>query len=142
VTGRNAARELLDHGTDPTDLIVIDTNTNAIEQATAFGAHTILGDGTHRHVLAQATDAGCIRHVIVAVVPDETALLTTMHARDLCPTATIATALRESAHIPFARRHGADHVINTAEAAGTAMAHAVHHAPAADLGRPRHRPRG
>lgn len=125
VTGRNAARELCDNGANPNDLVVVDTNPKAIERAIAFGAGAILGDGTHRHVLVKATDGGRIRHVIVAVVPDEAALLSTMHARSLCPTATITTALRESTCIPFVRRHGADHVITTAEATGETMAQSL-----------------
>lgn len=125
VTGLNAARYLLDHGTHPADLIVVDTRREAIEEATDLGAHAVLGDGTNRRVLAQAT-SGHIRHVVIAVVPDDAAVHATMLARELCPTATIATAVRDLAHVTFARRHGADHVVPTSESAGTALVHALH----------------
>lgn len=128
VTGASAARHLLDHGTDPTDLIVVDTRAKAVEEATELGAHAVLGDGTNRHVLAQAI-SGDVRHVVVAVVPDDAAVLATMLARDLCPTATIATAVRSLAHITFVRRHGADHVVTTSESTGTALVHALHDHP-------------
>lgn len=73
-----------------------------------------------------------VRHVIVTVVPDEAAVLATMLARELCPAATIVTAVRENAYIVFVRRHGADHVITTSEAAGEALGHALqdHRRPA------------
>lgn len=131
VTGANATSHLLDNGTDPGDLVVVDTDMQAVEQATTLGVRAILGDGTHRDVLTQAI-FNDVRHVIVAVVPDEAAVLATMLARELCPAATIVTAVRENAHIVFVRRHGADHVITTSEAAGEALGHALreHHPPA------------
>jgi voltage-gated potassium channel len=124
ITGTNAARHVLDSGTDPADLIVVDRHTTAVEQATDLGARAILGDGTDRHVLAQAV-SGQIRHVIVAVVPDDAAVLTTMLARELCPAATIVTAVRDNTHVTFVRRHGADHAVTTSEAAGTALGRAL-----------------
>lgn len=128
VTGLNAARYLLDHGTQPTDLIVIDISREAIKEAIELGAHAVLGDGTNRRVLVQAI-SGDIRHVVVTVVPDEAAVQATMLARDLCPTATIATAVRDLAHVTYVRRHGADHVVTTAESTGTALVHALNEHP-------------
>lgn len=128
VTGLNAARYLLDHGTHPADLIVVDTRREAIEEAIALGAHAVLGDGTNRRVLAQAT-SGHILRVVVAVVPDEAAVQATMLARDLCPIATIATAVRNLTHVKHVRRHGADHVVTTSESTGTALVHALHELP-------------
>lgn len=125
VTGLNAARYLLDHGTHPADLIVVDTRREAIEEATELGAHAVLGDGTNRRVLVQAT-SGHIRHVVVAVVPDEAAVHATMLARGLWPIATIATAVRSLADAAFVRRHGADHVVTTSESAGIALIDALH----------------
>lgn len=128
VTGASAAQYLLDHDTDPTDLIVVDIHREAVERAAELGAHVVLGDGTNRHVLRQAI-SGHVRHVVVAVVPDDAAVLVTMLARDLCPTATIATAVRNLAHVPFVRRHGADHVVTTSESTGTALVHALQDQP-------------
>jgi voltage-gated potassium channel Kch len=70
VTGVNAVRHLLDHGTDPTHLMVVDKKTKAVERAIAFGAGAILGDGTDRRLLARAVSKHT-RRVVVAVVPDE-----------------------------------------------------------------------
>ncbi|WP_030475069.1 NAD(P)-binding protein [Lentzea albidocapillata] len=125
VTGLSAVRYLLDHGIRPADLIVVDRRREAIEEATELGAHAVLGDGTNRLVLTQAT-SGHVLHVVVAVVPDEAAVQATMLARGLWPTATIATAVRSLARVAFVRRHGADHVVTTSESAGTALVHALH----------------
>lgn len=125
VTGAGAAHHLLDIGTDPADLVVVDRRPEAVEQAGALGVRGVVGDGTRRGVLVRAISRQ-VRHVVVAVVPDAAAVLSTMVARDLCPTAVVATAVRDSAHIVFVRRHGADHVVITSEEAGQALGDAVH----------------
>lgn len=130
VAGANAASHLLDNGVDPGDLVVVDTDAQAVERATALGIHAILGDGADRHVFARVISK-YVRRVVVAVVPDEAAVLITMLARELCPCATIVAAVRENAHVAFVRRH-ADHVITTSEAVGVALGRALReHHPAA-----------
>lgn len=129
VTGANAAGHLLDDGVPPGDLVVVDRDAEAVERATALGIRTIVGDGTDRHVFARVISKH-VRRVVVAVASDEAAVLTTMLARELCPFATIVTAVRENAAAAFARRH-ADYVIATSEAAGEALGHALReHRPA------------
>jgi voltage-gated potassium channel len=129
VTGANAASHLFENGADPGDLVVVDRDPEAVERATVLGVRTIVGDGTDRHVLARVISEH-LRRVVVAVASDEAAVLITMLARELCPSATIVTAVRENAPAVFARRH-ADHVITTSEAAGEALGHALReHRPA------------
>ena len=58
------------------------------------------------------------RVIVVASARDDTAVLVTLTARQLNPTATIQAAARESENVPLLRQSGADHVIVTSEAAG------------------------
>lgn len=150
--GSAATRYLLDCGVAPGDVTVVEVDTDAAQRAVDLGVRAILGDATHRFVLAQAISEQ-VRQVIIAVVPDETAVLTTMVARELCPSATIVTAVREETHLAVVCRLGADHAVVTAEVAGDALAEALlnHRPPAStpwtidqrparssEIGRPMH----
>lgn len=76
VIGRDAARHLLDQGLEPAELVGVDRSADAVERAMLLGAHAVLGDGTDRRVLAQAISEHT-RRAVVAVVPDEAAVLIT-----------------------------------------------------------------
>ncbi|WP_410585488.1 NAD(P)-binding protein [Amycolatopsis sp. lyj-108] len=103
---------------------MLDADADAVRSATELGARALRGDGTDRFALARATSAEVDR-IVIALVPDQTAVMSTMLARELCPSAMIVTAVREDAHVPTARRVGADHAVVTAEAAGGALAGAL-----------------
>jgi voltage-gated potassium channel len=111
VAGSTAASYLHSYGTNAVDLLAVDVTPEAVQPAGELGVPAILGDGTDRHVLARAV-SDQVRQVIVAVTPNETAIMTTMLARELCPSTTIATAVRESPHPAVVRHHGADLVRN------------------------------
>jgi voltage-gated potassium channel len=124
VTGACATRFLLEVGPDPVEVVVVDRDAGLVEQARKLGAQGIVGDCTSRPILARALD-GRARCVIVTARPDATAVLTIMIARDLCPEATIVTALCDAEHVAKARQAGADQVIAPSETAGRALATAV-----------------
>ncbi|MGX7829731.1 NAD-binding protein [Actinokineospora sp. 24-640] len=124
VVGANAARHLLDIGVAAGGLVVVDWDAGAVERAGRLGARTVLGDAADCHVIDRAV-VGHVDHVVVAVGPDETALLSTIVVRERCPSATIVTAVRHRVHIPLVRSHGADRAIVTSEATGAALGHAV-----------------
>lgn len=131
VTGSSAASHLLACGADAADLVVLDADADAVRSATELGARALRGDGTDRVAFARAASVEVDR-IVIALVPDHTAVMSTMLARELCPSAMIVTAVRENAHVTTARRLGADHAVVTAEAAGSALAGALHqrHRPA------------
>lgn len=121
VTGASAARFLLRAGLSPTTLTVMDQRADAIEEATALGLTGHLGDATEHTTLARVL-AEHTRHVIVTVSPDATSVMTTMLVHNLCPTAVVVTAVRESENTDHARRAGANQVVTTSQWAGRALA--------------------
>jgi voltage-gated potassium channel len=121
VTGISAAHFLLRAGVNPTDLVVVDQRADALDEATALELSGHLGDVTDHTTLARTIPEHS-RCVIVAVQPDETAVMTTMAARNLCPQAVIVTAVHDDDNTDHARRGGANQVITTSHWAGRALA--------------------
>jgi len=121
VTGASAARQLLSDGTDPAEIVAVDLLADPLECATALGIHTQVADATERDTLAWLV-SDRTRCVIVTIGPDASAIMTTMHARHLCPTATVLTAISDDEHAGHALRAGADEVITNAQWTGHALA--------------------
>lgn len=124
VAGVNAAKLLIEAGTDPVDLTVVDLRPEPLECATALGAHAHLGDATEPGTLGRLVceRTGC---VIVTIGPDASAIMATMLVRTLSPDATVVTAIRDGEHAARTLRAGADQVIATAQWTGRALARAL-----------------
>ena len=84
----------------------------------------ICGTAASTAVLRQA-GIGDAQSVIVAVNRDDTAVLVTLTARELNPTATIVAAVREEENVHLLRQSGATSVITSADAAGRLLGFAV-----------------
>lgn len=117
VKGRAAARTLLDGGTGPEKIVVIDGDPAAIEEANEMGFAGVLGNATRSEVLRKA-QVGRARAVVVAPDDDATAGLVTLTARRLNGTAHIVVSVREAANVPLLNQSGANAVVTSAEAAG------------------------
>lgn len=124
VKGRAALTTLMEQGTSASDVVVVTHDRISLNAATALGAVGILGDATSEDVLVQALLPRAKR-VIVALDRDDTAVLVTLTARRLNPTATIVTSARESQNIDVLRQSGADAVIPTSESAGRMLGLAI-----------------
>jgi voltage-gated potassium channel len=115
--GRTAADALLGAGVAPAEIVVIDTDRAALDQAATAGLVTVHGNATRSDVLrlagAQHTAA-----IIVATDRDDTAVLITFAARVLAPKAKIVVSVREADHQNLLRRSGADSVVMSSETAG------------------------
>ena len=124
VKGRSALRTLLSKGVERDQIVVIDDSREAREDAKAAGLTVICGSAASTKVLLHAG----IRHarsVVVAVNRDDTAVLTTLTARELNPDATIVAAVREEENVHLLRQSGATSVITSADAAGRLLGFAV-----------------
>ena len=115
--GRSAVDELLGRGVDRSRIVVIDSDSGAIERANADGVAAVAGDSTTTVVLERAgvRDA---TSVIVAANRDDATVLTTLTARELNPSATIASAVREEENTHLVREGGANSVISSSGGAG------------------------
>jgi len=115
--GRSAIQTLVAQGADPKRIAVIEKRADARAEATANGLPVVVGDGSEKHVLEEAGINGA-RAVIVAVDRDDTAVLVTLTARELAPSAKIFVATREEENVHLLYQSGADSVITSSEAAG------------------------
>lgn len=115
--GRSAALTLLNHGTAPEDIVVIDDQRAALLRAGELGLVSVWGDGTRTRVLEKA-EAGRARTIVIATQRDDTAVLSTLTARQLNPHAFVAVTVREAENAPLVRQSGADSVVTSSEAAG------------------------
>jgi voltage-gated potassium channel len=115
--GRAAVETLLGEGTEPTDVVVVDTDRARLDAASALGLVTVTGNATRSSVLriAGVPQAAAI---VIATNRDDTAVLVTLTARELAPKIRIVAAVRESENVHLLRQSGANSVIVSSETAG------------------------
>ena len=119
--GRAVIRTLHESGMRKQAIVVIDTLAEAVAEANLAGLAAVAGDGSRSEVLRQAKISSA-RQVVIAVHRDDTAVLITLTARKLNPSATIAAAVREDENRDLLLESGADHVIMSSDAAGQMLA--------------------
>ena len=124
-SGSQAVMELIERGTEPGSIVVIDPDSRAIARAEACGCSVYEGDATRDQVL-EAVKVARARTVLVSAGRDDTSILITLTARHLAPDAQIAVAVRAEDNELPARQAGANTVINPASFAGLLLASSRH----------------
>jgi voltage-gated potassium channel len=122
--GRAAVQTLRSHGPgsrrgagpEPA-AVVVDTDRDRLDAATAQGLVAVHGDATRSSVL-QLAGVPRAAGVVVATNRDDTAVLVTLTARQLAPSVRIVVAVREAENVRLLRQSGADSVVVSAETAG------------------------
>jgi voltage-gated potassium channel len=130
--GRSAVKTLRAAGTQPSDIVVVDRNGSLAGEANADGLTALVGDATRSVVLKQAEIERAAR-IVVAPDRDDTAVLVTLTARQLNPSAMIAAAVREAENAELLRQSGADAVITSSETAGRLLGVSTVHRPVAEV---------
>ncbi|MDK8869844.1 potassium channel family protein [Corynebacterium macclintockiae] len=118
--GRSAIAALLADGVSPSQIVVVDTDREVLDQASAQGLVTVQGTATRSDVLKLA-GVNRARAVVVAPNQDDTAVLITLSVREIAPSATIVASVRESDNSHLLRQSGADSVVVSSETAGRLM---------------------
>jgi voltage-gated potassium channel len=118
--GRSAIRALTATGTPPEQIVVVDPDSAAVEEATASGLTGIVGDAGRTEVLARAAVQRA-RAVIVAANRDDAAVLITLTVRQLNAAVPITTSVREEENAQLLRQSGANTVITTSATSGRLM---------------------
>lgn len=115
--GRTAVEAMVGDGLKPADIVVVDSDPNALAAAEVDGLVTVRGDATKSDVLrlAGVAHAGSI---VVATSRDDTAVLATLTARELNPRAKIVASIREAENTHLMRQSGANSVVVSSETAG------------------------
>jgi len=115
--GRSAAKTLLGRGIEASSIVVLDDSVAGRTRAADDGLAAITGDASSQESLTQAGVADA-SSVVVALDRDDSAILTTLTARELNPKATIVVAVREEENVHLLHQGGADGVITSSAAAG------------------------
>ncbi|MDQ3465143.1 MAG: potassium channel family protein [Actinomycetota bacterium] len=115
--GRSAIRVLLAEGIPAERIVVVDANRTALEEARAAGFAVVAGSSTRSEVLREA-QVRRARAVVIATDADDSAVLTTLTARELSPTVNISVAVRESENAHLLRQSGANSVVVSSETSG------------------------
>jgi voltage-gated potassium channel len=117
VKGRTAAQTLMDKGTNPEEIVVIEPKEEARTRATADGLAAVDGSADRQEVLYEAgiREASAL---IVAPERDDTAVLITLTARELNDRLCIVAAVREEENVHLLHQSGANSVITSSGAAG------------------------
>jgi voltage-gated potassium channel len=118
--GRSAIRSLTATGTPVEQIVVVDPNPAAVDEATANGLTGIVGDAGRTEVLTRAAVERA-RSVIVAANRDDASVLITLTVRQLNPSVPITTSVREEENAKLLRQSGADTVITTSATSGRLM---------------------
>jgi voltage-gated potassium channel len=130
-SGSETVDELLARGTPPGQVVVIDTDDEALERAESLGCPVLNGDATRDKTL-EAVRVAQARALIISAGRDDTSILITLTARHLAPGITISIAVRNEDNELLARQAGATTVINPVSFAGLLLAGSTHGAHIAD----------
>ncbi|MES2338644.1 MAG: potassium channel family protein [Pseudomonadota bacterium] len=120
-TGSEAVDELIARGEDPGNIVVIDSDADAIARATACGCIVLDGDATRDQTLTDVKVAQA-RSIVVTAGRDDTSILITLTARHLAPDVPISIVVRNEDNEFPARAAGATTVINPVSFAGLLLA--------------------
>lgn len=115
--GRSAIRVLLGEGIPADRIVVVDADRTALEEARAAGFAVVAGSSTRSDVLREA-QVRRARAVVIATDADDSAVLTTLTARELSSTVNISVAVRESENAHLLRQSGANSVVVSSETSG------------------------
>jgi voltage-gated potassium channel len=121
ISGSEAVRELIERGTEPNCIVVMDTSEERLEEAAELGCNVIAADGTRDENLV-AVRVPTARAVLVSAGRDDSAILIVLTVRHLAPKVPISVVVRADDNELLARQAGADNVINPVRFTGLLLA--------------------
>ena len=131
ISGSEAVGELIERGTDPACIVVMDTDEERLEQAEAMGCNVIEADATRDENL-QAVRIEQAQSVLVSAGRDDASILIVLTVRHLAPQVPISVVVRAADNELLARQAGADNVINPVRFTGLLLAGSAQGAHIAD----------
>lgn len=121
VSGQQAVVELIERGTDPARIVVMDPSADRLAEAEALGCNVIEGDASRDEVLeAIRIHKAC--SVLVSAGRDDTSILIVLTVQHLAPHVPISVVIRAADNESLARQAGADNVINPVHFTGLLLA--------------------
>ena len=121
ISGSEAVKELIERGTDPDTIVVIDPSEARLSEAEALGCNVMAGDATRDETLI-AVRVPNARTVLVSAGRDDTSILIVLTVRHLARRVPISVVVRAEDNELLARQAGADNVINPVRFTGLLLA--------------------
>lgn len=131
VSGSESVAELIERGTDPSCIVVIDQAEDRLVEAEQLGCNVMTGDATRDDTL-EAVRISAARNVLVSAGRDDTSILMVLTVRHLAPDVPISVVVRASDNELLARQAGANNVINPVRFTGLLLAGSAKGAHIAD----------
>lgn len=121
VSGSEAVSELIERGTDPACIVVMDSSEERLEAAEAMGCNVIEADATRDENL-MAVHIDRAQTILVSAGRDDASILIVLTVRHLAPNVPISVVIRAADNELLARQAGADNVINPVRFTGHLLA--------------------
>lgn len=121
ISGSEAVNELIERGTDPSQIVVLDPDPGRLAVAESLGCNILEGDATRDETLVAVRIASA-RTVLVSAGRDDTSILIVLTVRHLAPKVPISAVVRAEDNELLARQAGADNVINPVRFTGLLLA--------------------
>lgn len=125
VKGHSTVTELMAFGRKPEEIVIIDPDADAAEDAARDGFVSFRGDATGEAVL-KAAAIETAESLIVDVDRDDSTVLICLTAKHLNPRLCVVAAAKEAENVPLIYRSGADVVVAPPVAGGRMLATATH----------------
>lgn len=131
VSGSEAVNELIERGTDPSTIVVMDRSQSRLELAEDLGCNVIEADASRDEdlIAVRITEA---QSVLVSAGRDDSSILIVLTVRHLAPNVPISVVVRAEDNEILARQAGADNVINPVRFTGLLLAGSAQGAHIAD----------
>lgn len=121
VSGSESVEELIKRGTDPSSIVVVDPDEEALESAEKLGVNVMEADATRDSTL-EAVRIREAQTVLVSAGRDDTSILIVLTVRHLAPDVPISVVVRADDNEFLARQAGANNVINPVRFTGLLLA--------------------
>ncbi|WP_284124508.1 potassium channel family protein [Parerythrobacter aestuarii] len=131
VSGSEAVSELIERGTDPSKIVVIDPSEERVGSAERLGCNVMAADATRDDTL-EAVRIREASNVLVSAGRDDTSILIVLTVRHLAPNVPISVVVRADDNEFLAKQAGADNVINPVRFTGLLLAGSAKGAHIAD----------
>jgi len=131
VSGSQSVEELIERGTDASDIVVVDPSEDRLKTAEKLGVAVLAGDATRDDIL-RAVRIETASTVLVSAGRDDTSILIVLTVRHLAPKVPISVVVRADDNELLARQAGANNVINPVRFTGLLLAGSAQGAHIAD----------
>ena len=131
VSGSQSGEELIERGTDASNIVVVDPSEERLKAAEKLGVAVLQGDAARDDVL-KAVRIETASSVLVSAGRDDTSILIVLTVRHLAPKVPISVVVRANDNELLARQAGANNVINPVRFTGLLLAGSAQGAHIAD----------